>query len=154
MTKDFFKTYFAQINWLRRMPRGKIDENNILLDMGYHFLFNFIDSILRLYGFDTYKGIYHQLFYQRKSLACDMMEPFRCIIDRALIKMHNLGQFKASDFGQRQGSYYLSYRHSSKYAQIFLSEILRYKMEIYNYIREYYYLILNNEGKVRPFIIR
>jgi CRISPR-associated endonuclease Cas1 len=154
MTKEYFKTYFAQIDWYRRVPRGKVDENNILLDMGYHFLFNFIDSILRLYGFDTYKGIYHQLFFQRKSLACDMMEPFRCLIDRALVKMHNLGQFKASDFGRRQDSYYLSYKHSGKYAKIFLAEILRYKEEIYNYIRDHYYLILNNEGEVKPFIIR
>lgn len=83
-----------------------------------------------------------------------MMEPFRCIIDRTLVKMHNLGQFNAKDFTYRQGSYYLSYKQSSKYAKIFLSEILRYKLDIYHYIRDYYYLILNNEGRVKPFIIR
>ena len=66
MGKDFFKTYFGTIGWYKRIPRGKVDENNILLDMGYSFLFNFVDSILRVYGFDTYKGIYHQLFFQRK----------------------------------------------------------------------------------------
>ena len=136
------------------MPRGKVDENNILLDMGYNFLFHFIDSILRVYGFDSYKGIYHQLFFQRKSLACDMMEPFRCIIDKALVKMHTLGQFNKKDFGFRQGQYYLSYKNSGKYAKIFLEEILRYKMGIYYYIRDYYYLILNDEGKVKDFVIR
>ena len=83
-----------------------------------------------------------------------MMEPFRCIIDRTLVKMHNLGQFNTKDFTYRQGSYYLSYKQSSKYAKIFLSEILRYKLDIYHYIRDYYYLILNNEGRVKPFIIR
>ncbi len=153
-TKQFFNIYFSQINWYKRVPRGKIDENNILLDMGYNFLFHFVDSLLRLYGFDTYKGIYHQLFFQRKSLACDFMEPFRCIIDRALVKMHNLGQFNKKDFGYRQGRYYLSYKNSGKYAKIFLSEILRYKDEIYQYIRQYYYFILNNEGKFKMFIIR
>jgi CRISPR-associated protein Cas1 len=152
--KDYFQAYFSQIGWYRRIPRGKVDENNILLDMGYSFLFHFIDSILRLYGFDTYKGIYHQLFFQRKSLACDMMEPFRCIIERALVKMHNLNQFNKKDFGIKKGFYYLSYKNSGKYAKLFLQEILRYKEDIYNYIRDHYYLILNNEGKVKNFIIR
>ncbi len=154
ISKDFFSAYFSKINWYRRVPRGKVDENNILLDMGYNFLFHFIDSILRVYGFDTYKGIYHQLFFQRKSLACDMMEPFRCIIEKALFKMHTLGQFDKKDFGYKQGQYYLSYKNSGKYAKIFLQEILRYKMDIYHYIRNYYYLILNEEGEVKDFVIR
>lgn len=154
ISKDYFGTYFAQIDWYRRVPRGKIDENNILLDMGYNFLFHFVDSILRVYGFDTYKGIYHQLFFQRKSLSCDMMEPFRCIIDKTLVKMHTLGQFDKNDFTIRKGQYYLSYKHSGKYAQIFLKEILRYKMDIYDYVRDHYYLILNEEGEVKDFVIR
>lgn len=154
ISKDYFKMYFAQIDWYKRVPRGKVDENNILLDIGYNFLFHFIDSVLRVYGFDTYKGIYHQLFFQRKSLSCDMMEPFRCIIDRTLVKMYTLKQFDKNDFSIRNGQYYLSYKHSGKYAQIFLKEILRYKMDIYNYIRDHYYLILNNEGEVNDFVIR
>ena len=54
--------------------------------------FNCMDSLLRLYGFDTYKGFYHKLFFQRKSLACDVMEPFRCVIDKQILKAFNLGQ--------------------------------------------------------------
>ncbi len=154
ISKYYFQAYFSQINWYKRIPRGKIDENNILLDIGYSFLFNFVDSMLRLYGFDVYKGVYHQLFFQRKSLACDIMEPFRCIIDRALVKMHNLGQFDKKDFGRKNNFYYLSYKKSNKYAQIFLSEILRYKEQIYYYIRDFYYFILNKEGKIKNFIIR
>lgn len=154
ISKDYFSAYFAQIRWYKRVPRGKVDENNILLDMGYNFLFHFTDAILRVYGFDTYKGIYHQLFFQRKSLACDMMEPFRCIVDRALVKMHTLGQFDAKDFRCRQGQYYLSYKESGKYARIFLTEILRYKEDIYHYVRDHYYMILNDEGEVTPFVIR
>ena len=154
ISKDFFSAYFSKINWYKRIPRGKVDENNILLDIGYSFLFHFVDSILRIYGFDTYKGIYHQLFFQRKSLSCDMMEPFRCIIDKTLVKMHTLGQFNKKDFGYRKGQYYLSYRNSEKYIKIFLQEILRYKMDIYHYIRNYYYLILNNDGEVKDFVIR
>lgn len=154
MGRDYFQTYFAEVGWYKRVPRGKVDENNILLDIGYNFLFHFIDSLLRVYGFDTYKGIYHQLFFQRKSLACDMMEPFRCVIDKTLVKMHNLEQFDKNDFTVRNGKYYLSYKHSGKYAKIFLKEILRYKEDMYHYVRDHYYLILNDEGEVKQFIIR
>jgi CRISPR-associated protein Cas1 len=154
IAKDFFSAYFETIQWYKRIPRGKIDENNILLDMGYSFLFNFIDSVLRLYGFDTYKGVYHQLFYQRKSLSCDMMEPFRCIVERGLYKMHMLGQFDKNDFSIRKGAYILDYKQSNKYARIFLREIMRYKEDIHNYVRAYYYLTLNNEGEMETFVIR
>jgi CRISPR-associated protein Cas1 len=154
MSKDFFSAYFETIGWYKRVPRGKVDENNILLDMGYSFLFNFVDSLLRLYGFDTYKGVYHQLFYQRKSLSCDMMEPFRCIVERALYKMHTLGQFDKKDFSVQKGKYTLKYTSNNKYARIFLREIMRYKEDIHAYVRAYYYLTLNNEGEMGKFVIR
>jgi CRISPR-associated protein Cas1 len=154
MSKDFFSAYFGSIGWYRRVPRGKVDENNILLDMGYSFLFNFVDSLLRVYGFDTYKGVYHQLFYQRKSLSCDIMEPFRCIVERALYKTHTLGQFDEKDFSVRKGAYSLNYVANNKYARIFLREIMRYKEDVHAYVRAYYYLALNGEGEMEKFVIR
>lgn len=103
VSRDFFGLYFGTIGWYKRIPRERTDPNNILLDMGYSMLFNFTDALLRLYGFDVYKGIYHRLYYQRKSLSCDMMEPFRCIIDRALYKMHTLKQYDKKIFAESGG---------------------------------------------------
>lgn len=40
----------------------KCDPLNTLMDIGYTYLFNFADAHLRLYGFDTYMGVYHQVF--------------------------------------------------------------------------------------------
>lgn len=151
----YFREYFGTIGWYRRVPRGKVDENNILLDMGYTYLFHFTDSLLRLFGFDTYKGVYHQLFFQRKSLACDMMEPFRCVVDRALLKMHILNRFDAKDFSVKNGNYQLGYANASKYSKIFLEEILKQKNELYAFVRGYYYRVLNGDKEnFRPFIIR
>lgn len=154
VTKDFFPLYFKEIGWYRRLPRTKVDENNVLLDMGYTFLFNFVDTFLRLHGFDTYKGVYHQLFFQRKSLACDLEEPFRCVIDRALRKMHMLKQFDKKDFRHAQGQYFLRYDKQRKYAAIFLKEIFRYREDIFKYIKEYYYCILNDHNEYPSFRIR
>ncbi len=66
VSKDFFSIYFKDINWFARMPRVKPDVPNFLLDMGYNMLFNFIDALLNLFGFDTYKGCYHKLFFPKK----------------------------------------------------------------------------------------
>lgn len=47
--KIYFSTYFDKMEWLRRSPRTKFDVNNVLLDIGYTFLFHFIESLLLLY---------------------------------------------------------------------------------------------------------
>jgi len=79
VSKLFFWNYFWPIWWERREPRTKRDIQNLLLDIGYTYLFHFIEALLRLYWFDNYYGVYHRTWYARKSLALDLMEPFRCI---------------------------------------------------------------------------
>jgi len=155
-SRYFFRAYFADLGWRRRVPRGKADPENILLDIGYSMLFNYVDSLLRLFGFDTYRGIYHQLFFQRKSLSCDIEEPFRSIIDRKLLKMHNLGQIRKEDFrySPKRKQYYLGYKESPRYAQLFMESILERKEEIYAYIRDFYYALLNGTDELPEFDIR
>jgi len=146
-SKMFFKKYFAELNWYKRMPRTKVDEINILLDIGYTFLFNFVDSLLLLYGFDTYKGFYHTLFFQRKSLSCDIMEPFRSIIDRQIIKSANLKQIDLTDFKKtKDGSYFLSYDKQSKYLRFFSEAIMEQKEGIFLFVRDYYYFVMKDGG--------
>ncbi len=137
-TKEFFGEYFKEINWIRRMPRTKYDINNVLLDIGYTFLFNFIEALLRLYGFDTYKGFYHKLFFQRKSLSCDVVEPFRCLIDRQLVKSHNLGQISNLDFEYINGKYSLSFENQRKYLAIFFGAIIKNKEDMFLYVKNLY----------------
>lgn len=144
-TKNFFQVYFAEIDWYKRMPRTKVDHYNVLMDMGYTFLFNYIDSLLRLYGFDTYKGFYHKLFFQRKSLTCDLVEPFRCIIDKQLLKSYNLGQIDEKDFEYSGGRYLLKYDKSQKYANIFLEAILVRKDDLFLFIKDFYRCVVKEE---------
>jgi len=89
-SKLFFSAYFKEIGRHRRAPRTKEDILNLLLDIGYSYLYRFIESNLNLYGFDIYKGFYHTLFFERKSLVCDLVEPWRCIMEKKIRKMYNL----------------------------------------------------------------
>jgi len=149
-TKNFFQIYFKEIDWRRRMPRTKIDHYNILLDIGYTFLFNYIDSLLRLYGFDVYKGFYHKLFFQRKSLTCDIVEPFRCIIDKQLLKSFHLNQINERDFEFSKGRYRLSYDKSQKYTEMFFEAIIKNKEDIFLYVKSFYRYMMDKKKNGFP----
>jgi len=129
--KFFFQNYFKKLGWKRRMPRAKTDIPNYLMDIGYTMLSNFIEAMLGIYGFDAYRGFYHKLFFQRKSLACDLMEPFRSVIDKRIVKSDNLGQIKAGDFKISKGVYGLSFDEQKKYAGIFAEAIMERKEDIF-----------------------
>lgn len=152
-TKNFFRQHFAEIGWWRRMPRVKPDIPNVLLDMGYTFLFNFADSLLLLFGFDTYKGCYHKLFFQRKSLSCDIVEPFRCIIEKQLIKSYHLKQIDEKDFFVEQGKYVLAYKESQKYARIFMEAIMDNREGIYLYVQKFYRFFMDAKNSFPEFNI-
>ncbi|PIP03714.1 MAG: hypothetical protein COZ49_03360 [Candidatus Yonathbacteria bacterium CG_4_10_14_3_um_filter_47_65] len=143
MSRRFYGMYFGEIGWLRRSPRAKQDIPNFLMDMGYTFLFNMIDGLLSLHGFDTYKGCYHKLFFQRKSLACDAMEPFRCVIDKQIQKSYNLKQVNEKDFRIVQGKYVLDLSKNTKYAQLFAEAIMGNKEDLFTFIREYYRFVMD-----------
>ncbi len=154
ISKTFFSLYFKNCNWHGRKPRTKYDELNVLFDIGYTYLFNFIDAHLRLYGFDTYKGFYHTGFYQRKSLTCDMVEPFRCIIDQSILKAHNLKQFDLNDFEIKDNKYKIKRGNGKKYSKILLSAIMENKEEIFLYIQSYYRNIMKEMNDFPIFKIK
>ncbi|MFH1551544.1 MAG: type V CRISPR-associated endonuclease Cas1 [bacterium] len=153
-SKNFFGGYFEELGWRGRSPRTKVDEYNLLLDIGYTFIFNYVDALLRLYGFDVYKGCYHKLFFKRKSLSCDIVEPFRCVIDKQLLKSFRLGQIDKKDFKFINGQYSLNYEKSKKYSEIFLKGILRYKENIFDYVYEYYRFIMDDSRNFPFFEIK
>lgn len=153
-TKQFFAKYFAQIGWYKRMPRAKVDEINVLMDIGYTMLFNFVDAMTGLFGFDSYKGVYHTLFFQRKSLICDLVEPFRCIINKQILKSFNLKQIDKKDFTKTKGVYSLSFDKQKKYVLLFSEILMENKEELFCFIRDYYYCVMNDTKEYPRFIIK
>ncbi len=144
-SKVFFKTWFGEFDWKGRKPRAKFDITNVLLDIGYTYLFNFMEGMLNLYGFDVFRGVYHQNFYQRKSLVCDIVEPFRCIIDKKIKNAYGLGQIREKDFTYSKGQYFLRIEENKKYTGWILHEIMKYKEEIFLYTQNYYRAFMRNK---------
>ncbi len=145
----FFKEFFREMDWMGRFPRTKRDINNTLLDMGYTFLFHFIEWLLLLYGFDLYQWFYHQRFYERMSLVCDIVEPFRCLIDLSIRKAYNLGQIDPKDFFETNWGYHIRPEHIKKYSRIFSRVILDNKEYMYIFVKWFYRHILS--PKDHPF---
>lgn len=136
--KLYFQMLFKDYKWSARRPRVKHDIINCLLDIGYTVLFNVVNALLEMYGFDVYVGILHTQFFHRKSLVCDLEEPFRPVIDAALIKAMNLGQINEKDFWKTQNQYILPWKNSAPYIEMFLRAILENKNEIFIYLQSYY----------------
>lgn len=136
--KSFFSAYFQDMGWNGRHPRLKTDYINTTLDIGYTYLFNMIECFVRMFGFDIYVGVYHRLWFKRKSLICDLMEPFRCIIERTIRNAINRRQIKEKDFDCYKGEYRLKRELNKDYSKLFFDAIIDYKNEIFRYIQMYY----------------
>ena len=138
VAKSFFAAYYQEFNWKGRHPRMKTDVLNVTLDIGYTVLFNFMESYLRLFGFDLYVGIYHRLWYQRKSLVCDLIEPFRCIIDHATLLAFHRKQFSEKDFILLKQEYRLKNNRSFEYYKVFYDALINHKTDFFKYVQQYY----------------
>lgn len=129
----YFDQNFDNVKWNGRRPRVKDNAVNAVLDIGYTLLFNFIDSMLTLYGFDTYRGVLHTEFYLRKSLTCDLVEPFRPLVDWQVRKALNLGQIKEEHFNISNGRYLLDIRYNKDYVKFLMKPIMDRKTDIFLY---------------------
>ncbi len=145
-SKVYFPRMFDQVKWNGRKPRIKNDYVNATLDIGYTMLFNIVDAILQVYGFDTYYGVFHRCFYMRKSLVCDIMEPMRPIVDMTVRKAINLGQCKEADFEQINSKWTLKYKSNSEYVQFLMQGLLKYKDDIFLYIQNYYRFFMKRKS--------
>ncbi|WP_101908724.1 type I-C CRISPR-associated endonuclease Cas1c [Marasmitruncus massiliensis] len=83
---------------LRRTKRPPLDLTNAMLSFLYTICTNDIASALECVGLDPYIGLFHTLRPGRASLACDIMEEFRALVERLVITMVNLKMVQKSDF--------------------------------------------------------
>ena len=137
-SKTFFKAYFYDLGWDVRRPRTKCDALNATLDIGYTILFNFTECFLRMFGFDLYVGVFHRMWFKRKSLVCDIMEPFRCIIEKTVRTAYHRKQFSEIDFNIQKGEYVLKRDRNSIYCRVFFDALIPYKTVFFKYVQSYY----------------
>lgn len=83
---------------IMRNKRPPLDRVNALLSFLYTILTCDYASALESVGLDSYYGFYHALRPGRASLACDLVEEARCIVERFVLNLINLKIVNANDF--------------------------------------------------------
>jgi len=79
----------------RRPPRDPV---NALLSLGYTILLQKAQSAVQAVGLDPYAGFLHVADYGRPSMALDLMEEFRPVVDGMVLKVCNQGLLSPEDF--------------------------------------------------------
>ena len=69
-----------------------------LLDLGYSSLRSYAGSALRIAGLHPWTGFYHQGAGTHQTLASDMMEPFRHVVERNALTLIKRGQLRLDHF--------------------------------------------------------
>lgn len=108
-----------------RRKRERRDRFNSLLDFAYSLLFTRLNVLLRSRGLNPYLGILHSHKDNYESLVCDLQEPFRCRMDRFVIKTVNRGIIKPEDFTEE------SFKNSDKQRFSLISPAIGLFLEAY-----------------------
>ncbi len=81
-----------------RNKRPPLDPINAVLSFLYTLYTNEFAAALETVGLDSYIGFCHSLRSGRSSLACDLVEEVRSIVERLTITMFNLKMLSEKDF--------------------------------------------------------
>lgn len=81
-----------------RNKRPPLDPINALLSFVYTLATTEYASALETVGLDSYIGYCHTLRSGRVSLACDLVEEYRCLVERFVLTLINLKIICESDF--------------------------------------------------------
>lgn len=127
----------------KRTKRPPKDPVNALLSLGYTLLFNEILSSVEAIGFDPYLGFLHEVEYGRPSLAVDMVEEFRYLIDGHTLTLINKEILKRENFiEQDNGGFYLNEKGREEFYRQYEKRItteVQYQGMSLNYRRIFYY---------------
>ncbi len=109
------KNYFSVFNKLITNPktslsfeyrtkRPPLDPVNALLSFVYTLYTNEYAAALETVGLDSYIGFCHSLRSGRSSLACDLVEETRCLVERFVLTLINLQIITEKDFDKQVSS--------------------------------------------------
>lgn len=108
VTRTYFESFphlirNASFQFKGRNRRPPLDPVNALLSFVYTMLTNEVLSAIKASGLDPYLGCLHEVSYGRPSLACDLVEEYRCFLgDRLVLGLINRGAVTPDDFIYRK----------------------------------------------------
>jgi CRISPR-associated endonuclease Cas1 subtype II len=80
------KVYFNAL-FGKEFIRGNDDAVNASLNYGYSIILSAFNRVITASGYITQIGIFHNNMFNCFNLACDLMEPFRPLVDKTVLNM-------------------------------------------------------------------
>lgn len=90
------KVYFNAI-FYPNFSRDDDCPENAALNYGYAVILSCINRIIVSFGYLTQLGIFHRNIYNQFNLGCDLMEPFRPLVDYKVAQLHLQSEFTQED---------------------------------------------------------
>ncbi|MCK5888867.1 MAG: CRISPR-associated endonuclease Cas1 [Methylococcales bacterium] len=99
-----FKQLFSPaLNFTNRNRRPPKDPVNVCLSLTYTLFYHEAAQALKISGLDPALGCLHEIYYNRDSLACDLLEPLRPLLDRWIYDLFKSSVLRAEDFSIDNG---------------------------------------------------
>ncbi len=101
-TRQFFQALQnllpADWHFTGRNRQPPLDPFNALLSYGYTLLHGYVETLLHTDGLLPWLGFYHQAHGRHATLASDLMEPFRHLVERTALSCVQRKELKPQDF--------------------------------------------------------
>ena len=101
-------------------------------------------STLNDFIFCPYSIYLHNVYENTDESLFHVMEPFRCIIDRAVRTAYHRKQFSEKEFTVEKGEYRLKRVLSQGYYKFFVEALMPHKMSIFLFVQTYYRAFMRN----------
>ncbi|MEC4746984.1 CRISPR-associated endonuclease Cas1 [Methylomicrobium sp. Wu6] len=99
----FTQLFAPSLNFTGRNKRPPPDPVNACLSLGYTLLHYDAVRACHHVGLDSMLGFYHDLSFGRESLACDLMEPLRPVMDGWVWQLFRERELRVEHFSDDQG---------------------------------------------------
>jgi CRISPR-associated protein Cas1 len=99
----FTRLFAPELNFTGRNKRPPPDPVNACLSLGYTLLHYDAVRACHIVGLDTMLGFYHDLSFGRESLACDLIEPLRPVMDGWVWQLFRTRELRAEHFSDDKG---------------------------------------------------
>lgn len=116
------KVYFNLLFGVNFNRDDKENVINMALDYGYSILLSLFNREIVSNGYITNIGLFHKNKFNHFNLSCDLMEPFRPLVDKIVVEM-NIKNFSTEE--KRHLQKILSTQLFIKNKQFFLQDVVR-----------------------------
>jgi CRISPR-associated protein Cas1 len=99
----YTQLFADSLNFTGRKKRPPPDPVNVCLSLGYTLLHYDAVRACHTVGLDAMLGFYHDVSFGRESLACDLMEPLRPLMDRWVWQLFRERQLRPEHFSDDNG---------------------------------------------------